>query len=64
MLRITLKDVREACGFTLNAAAAKIGISSDVMERYEDDTGSIPARIAAKISCLYKVSIDFIEGCG
>lgn len=60
MLQFTLKQVREACGYSIEEVANYCGITEEEYVKYGKDFEDTPARIAYAIRSLFKVSLDAI----
>lgn len=65
---LTFREMRNARGMEIADVAFKLGVPSNVLIDYEDDSGKIPISIAMELCRIYKVpSIDCIiieSGCG
>ena len=60
MFHITLRAIRESCGYTIDEAAKHCGISAQEMAKYEKNPGEMMCSTAMKIRRLYPVPLDFI----
>jgi len=57
-----LKKIREKTGMKQKEAAIKIGISNDMLCRYEKGQSMAPYGVLDKLASLYKVSTDHLLG--
>ena len=60
-MKLKLSSVRISKGYTAEAAANHLGITTELYEAYENNPGSIPKIIACKIKKLYEVLLEDIE---
>ncbi|NIK70904.1 MULTISPECIES: helix-turn-helix transcriptional regulator [unclassified Paenibacillus] len=63
MIRVifTFKEIRLAKQLEVSDVAARIGVSDDLLLKYEKDSRMIPCSIAMKLCTLYRVpTIDLI----
>jgi DNA-binding XRE family transcriptional regulator len=61
MFQITLRVVRESCGYTVEEVAEYCGIALDKMKEVEDDPGAMKDSIAIKLRKLFGIPIDYIR---
>ncbi len=59
MIAHRIRELREACDYTVNQLAEELGISADVLSGYENDGQDIPISVIYDIAHFFKV--DFAE---
>lgn len=58
---LSLDELREEAGYTLQEVASICGVSEKQMKAYEASPGNMSASTAIKLRKLFKVPIDFLE---
>lgn len=61
MFKITLQAVRISLGYKIEEAANHCHVSTQEMERLENDLGDMPASMVIKLRKLYGFPIDYVS---
>lgn len=59
--RLSLREVREALGYSTEKLSELCGEPILKYKLYEENLGSTPACVAHKISCILGISLDVFE---
>lgn len=60
MFKISLKEARELSGYTINEVADVCKVSTEVMEKLEEEPELMSARVVVGLRKIYGIPIDYV----
>lgn len=59
-MRLSVKNIRETCGYSIEKMAEQLNISPKKYLFYEQFPNYIPIELALKISAIGNIAVDYI----
>ncbi|WP_211750257.1 helix-turn-helix transcriptional regulator [Paenibacillus sp. Marseille-Q4541] len=59
--KVTIREAREAAGYTKEDVISLIDVTEDELDTYENDATDLPIKLACELLGLYKVASNAVK---